>query len=795
MKYVRGLDGLRAVAVIVVVLFHAQAPFTGGGFLGVSLFFTLSGFLITTLLLGEHDQSGVISMRHFYGRRARRLLPAAYACLALVLAWSVWWTTSQRRSLGGDVVAAVANVANWRFAFASTSYQDIFLSAPSPIAHFWSLAIEEQIYLLLPIVVVLTLRRSRRALAITTAVLLGASLASTLLTSNRNIVYYGTHTRAAELLVGVALAQWMFRVGGRNRSVEIVRHRADWVPGAVALLLFGGLVTMGSLDQEWLYRGGLLGVALVSALLIHAVISDRFPARVLEVAPLVAIGKVSYGVYLFHWPVFLLLDGTRTGLDGVALFVVRIAVTAVLTIASYRLLERPIRTGRVGGRNIVALPAFGLAAVIIVAVALVLGRPALTPTEELLSMGDQAVVEFTLPPTSVVAATSTTLPPTPSVLVIGSDRSAIDAIGASGLTVIDGVRPECPLSSVDVDGCEPLDSWFRKLADREEPAAVVIAVGPAEDADAAAQLAIVGPEWKASEQDVVAVLDEATALGVPVVFFYPSPDSAPFSSHLERFALMRPWVGAVTHSAPELIGALNTALAGTSTAPSQSDGAQALRVMVIGDSTSINMAKALSDAGDGRLSVLWAGANGCPLVAVEVSRTASDAEWSDPGCDSYAEKLPPLLERFDPDVVLLVLGPTELAEQRYAGDPDGHIAGDPSFAAARDVAMQELLDVLDPSVPLLIADAPRVDAGVFVTREMADPGRLAAVNAQVAAWDERWSQVARFDYRGPLEAAEAADGSMRSDGVHPDADRLEQLARSVYVDQLIAQTAEVRAAP
>ena len=159
MKYVPGLDGLRAVAVIAVLVFHAQFAAASGGFLGVSLFFTLSGFLITTLLLDEHESTGTLGLRRFYGRRVRRLLPAAYVCLLLVVVAAGWWTASQQRRLPGDLIASVANVANWRFAFAPTSYQELFLGDPSPVAHFWSLAIEEQIYLVLPVVVYFALRR------------------------------------------------------------------------------------------------------------------------------------------------------------------------------------------------------------------------------------------------------------------------------------------------------------------------------------------------------------------------------------------------------------------------------------------------------------------------------------------------------------------------------------------------------------------------------------------------------------------------------------------------------------
>ncbi len=803
MKYVRGLDGLRAVAVIVVLLFHAQVPFFGGGFLGVSLFFTLSGFLITTLLLAEHEQTNDVSFRRFYGRRARRLLPAAYACLLLVAAWSVWWTASQQRSLRGDLIAAVANVANWRFAFSSSSYQDLFLSAPSPVAHFWSLAIEEQIYLILPIIVLLAARRGRRVLAVTTGALLAASLFATLMTGDRDIVYNGTHTRAAELLVGVALAQLVFH----RRSTAHAPRRGDWIPGALAISAFAGLVVVTSIEQEWIYRGGLLAVALVSAVLIHSVTDGRFPARLLEAAPLVAVGAVSYGIYLFHWPVFLLLDEARTGLSGVTLFGLRIAATAVLTIASYRLLEQPIRRGRVGARNGVMIPALGLVAVVIVGAALLVTGPALTVTEELLSSGEQSVVEFTPPALGAGAGLTvttadepgdvpvTSVPPPERILVIGTEQTAITSLSRTDAQVIDGLRPQCPISSAASDACEPIDAWFRRLAEQHDPTVVVLAVGAAEDVNAGQQLPIVGEAWKAAEREVTAALDDAAELGLPVIVYYPTASPAPFDAHLDRLVLMRPWLGDVAQSGDELIDAVTAATAATSpgdrVAAEPTD--EPMRVMVIGDSTSINLAKALNDGGDGRLEVLWAGANGCPLVAIDGFRVSSDVEWSTPACEAYEQKLPPLLDRFDPDVVLLGLGPTELTEQRYVGDPNPHVAGDPVFASTHEEALRALLGVLDEDVPLLIADLPAVRAGYFVTEEMADPGRLDSMNALVAGADERWAQVERFDYRAPLEAAELAFGSIRSDGVHPDAAPMESLARDVYVDQLIDQVLAWRA--
>ena len=179
-RYMPALDGLRALAVLAVLVFHAQLSFAPGGFLGVSVFFTLSGYLITSMLITEHTATGTISLRSFYGKRLRRLIPGSYACIALVIALGVLWTTYQREHLAGDVAAALANVSNWRFAFASRSYSDLFLGSPSPLAHFWSLAIEEQCYVLIPVIALISLRHGRRTLMIVTCGLTAASVAAML---------------------------------------------------------------------------------------------------------------------------------------------------------------------------------------------------------------------------------------------------------------------------------------------------------------------------------------------------------------------------------------------------------------------------------------------------------------------------------------------------------------------------------------------------------------------------------------------------------------------------------------
>jgi peptidoglycan/LPS O-acetylase OafA/YrhL len=822
-NYVPGLDGLRAVAVIAVLAFHAQFAAASGGFLGVSLFFTLSGFLITTLLLDEHATTGTLSLRRFYGRRVRRLLPAAYVCLLLVVLASGWWMASQQRRLPGDLIASVANVANWRFAFAPTSYQELFLGEPSPVAHFWSLAIEEQIYLILPVVVLVSLRRSPRALAATTGALLAASISSTLLTTDRDLIYNGTHTRAAELLVGVALAQVL-----RRRPLA-AGGSWSWLPGSLAIGGFLALVMSASVQQSWIYSGGLVGVSLISAALIASVASGRFPARLLEAKPLVAIGKVSYGIYLFHWPVFLLIDQEQTGLAPIPLFVVQCAVTFVLTIASYQLIEQPIRRGRLIGRDRLMVPTMlAGAAVVAVAAVLVVPTPALTSTEELLALGEQDVVEFGPPPASAVGSATagaaagsaeSSLPPASSisepagpqrVAVLGSAPVAaglLESAAADGVDYefVEDVRSDCSLASVDLPGCAAVEDRWRALRSTGEIDALVLVTGSVEADDALAKRGLVvvveelvelGVQEEAMIDALLATIDDATDAGIPVVWYTQAAPDSEFFRHFARVGVERPVVHRVAGGGDELAAVLRDVVSGPSTAEAGEAADDALRVLVIGDSTSLNFARALYDGGDGGLNVLWAGANGCPFALPEATRGKATDQWAGNDCVAWHEKVPPLIASFEPDALFVMTGPMELVEHRFPGDPVGRTADAPEFAAARDTELDALLAVLPPELPVLVADLPVITIGGFSSLEMTLPERLAGVNDQIVEWDDRHAQLARFPYRETLEAAERArpiDDQIRYDGTHPKVEPLTELARQTYVPALVALVDRLRA--
>jgi peptidoglycan/LPS O-acetylase OafA/YrhL len=345
------LDGLRGLAVAAVLFFHAQYGFMKGGFLGVSAFFTLSGFLITTLLLVERDSAGRIDLPGFWGRRARRLLPAAFLALGGIVLYGAFVASAvQRAELRGDVLSALFYFANWHFIYAHQSYAEIFNGTPSPVLHFWSLAIEEQFYLFFPGLAALLLwigRGRTRVLGMALAVLtLGSVVIGSLLissTGNTTRVYYGTDTRAAELLIGALLA--VLLVGRRRPATGSTRV----VLGVAGSLAFVAMLVMWSTTSQttsWLYHGGFaLHAVLVSAVLAEVLLAGPL-SKLLSVKPLQALGVISYGVYLYHWPIFLWLGPDRfPQLSRSELFLLRVGVTIAIATASFYFIERPVRTG------------------------------------------------------------------------------------------------------------------------------------------------------------------------------------------------------------------------------------------------------------------------------------------------------------------------------------------------------------------------------------------------------------------------------------------------------------------
>ena len=420
--YHPGLDGLRAFSIIAVLLYHGGVAWAGGGFLGVEVFFVLSGFLITSLLVAEWRRRRTISLRSFWGRRARRLLPAL---LFVVAAIGVYYTqVSPDRAvpgLEGDGLATLAYVGNWHQIAAGSNYF-VANGQVSPLEHTWSLAIEEQFYLVWPLLVLgilsLASRRARRGapggergplrtlLAVSLLGVLASAVDSALLLHGGqgiDRVYYGTDTRASGLLAGASLAIGLALADARRRPAAGARSRPAVLPAlAVLAALIGVLAVMGAAAGSplWLYPYGLLLVDASVLVLISVVVlaPATLASKPFELAPLRWIGTLSYGIYLWHFPLFLWLDDGSTGLSGAALLALRVTITLSVSVLSFYLIERPVRQRRIPAWLL--RPLVPLATGATVATLLVAGAVEASGTLQLAAVPAQATVLPSLQGTS-----------------------------------------------------------------------------------------------------------------------------------------------------------------------------------------------------------------------------------------------------------------------------------------------------------------------------------------------------------------------------------------------------------
>ena len=370
--YSAPLDGLRGLALLAIIVYHSGLGWAPGAFLSVSTFFTLSGFLITALMLAERTRTERISLRGFWSRRLRRLLPASLATIvAIVVACIALADTTQLARLRGDALASLAYVANWRFILEGDSYGAGFES-PSPFTHFWTLAIEEQFYIALPLVVIGVLavaRGSRRALAWGLTALAAASLCWSLWLESHGAttdrLYFGTDVRAAELIAGALFALWWMR-----REVALSPRQRRWAGtlGTVALVIMLVSWATAELSNRVFYRGGLLAYSVLTLTVIAACLEGTGPAAtVLRSKWLVWIGTVSYGAYLVHFPILIWLE-LWTSWPAAIRLVVALPLIFGLAALSARLLEGPIRSGKVLRRPQMAAGAAVLAVVCTVAI-------------------------------------------------------------------------------------------------------------------------------------------------------------------------------------------------------------------------------------------------------------------------------------------------------------------------------------------------------------------------------------------------------------------------------------------
>ncbi len=354
LPYLPGLDGLRAIAVIAVLVYHAEARWLPGGFLGVEVFFVISGYLVTALLLADHERSGKVDLGGFWLRRARRLLPAVLTLIGAVVAYALIFLPAEAASLRDDSLAALIYLLNWHLIFAQQSYFEE-IGRPSLLGHLWSLAVEEQFYLIWPLLLAggLRLVRPGWALLLTLLGAIGSSLLMAALyqpTVDPSRIYYGTDTRVAGMLFGAALA---FVWPPDLLPLRTGRTMALQLDGLGLLALAALLICFCWFDEylPLLYRGGFAMVALTTAVLIAVLVHPNSFVGwgLLGNAPLRAIGRRSYSIYLWHWPVFVLTrPGPDFSLDGLGLLLLRLGLTAALAELSYRFIEQPFRSGAVG---------------------------------------------------------------------------------------------------------------------------------------------------------------------------------------------------------------------------------------------------------------------------------------------------------------------------------------------------------------------------------------------------------------------------------------------------------------
>ncbi len=492
-----GLDGLRGLAVAWVVLFHLWPDVVPGGWLGVGLFFTLSGYLVVGLIDAEVSATGRLRLGRFMARRVRRLMPAALLTIASVLALTAALDDQALREVGFDALTAVLNVFNWRTALDTAGYAAIFEARPEPLAHFWSLAIEEQFYLLFPAAAALT---RRTALVVWAMVIAG--LVGVVLWWGSADAYVATPVRALEIAAGAGLALVAARFGFVQRLMNPdagqVSGRAKVIAEGVIFAVAVGvtvvaLVGLGPQDSL-VFRGGPQLMALCWVVWVVAAVRDGIPSRIMSAGVLRWLGTRSYAIYLFHWPLIELTDWHP---------VMVIAATLIAAEASYRVVEMPVRLG--SGRR--ALPLLGAAALVVALIATAtaaLSTPARAIGERASDADELPAWTLEAPETSTIDSTTSTLssssvagsttteavtddlassttepaPQPETVVTVATAVPIITVIGdSSGLHIADGLRTwaDANRAMAVVDhtrvGCSPLISadrpWRARRIDPE----------------------------------------------------------------------------------------------------------------------------------------------------------------------------------------------------------------------------------------------------------------------------------------------------------------------------------------
>jgi peptidoglycan/LPS O-acetylase OafA/YrhL len=405
--YVGALDGLRAIAVAGVIVFHFAPSVLPAGFLGVDVFFVVSGFLIARLVTRELSGTGTVSLAGFWSRRARRLLPAlATTTVVVLIATAIVFSNIEVHDLRAQALGTLFYVANWVLIFGKNNYFAT-VGRPSPFLHMWTLAVEEQFYLVLPLVFFAARRVIVRHPERTAAVALVGAVASTICMAvlyspggDPSRAYLGTDSHAMGLLVGVAIGVMAGTSDHWERFTKAIRSDTPFAraaPFVAAAGLAAVVLTMRLANDgtEALYRGGFLAFGLVCGVIVAVLAArpDTWFARGLGTPALVAVGLRSYSLYLWHWPVRVFVTPS-SGLDGFALFAVRLAISIVLAEISFRLVEQPLRVGRAAQRagSRPAIAYYGVMVLVTILLVTTVDAPQPLPPTSLSQLGPEPTV-------------------------------------------------------------------------------------------------------------------------------------------------------------------------------------------------------------------------------------------------------------------------------------------------------------------------------------------------------------------------------------------------------------------
>jgi len=612
------------------------------------------------------------------------------------------------------------------------------------------------------------------------------------LTQSRNLAYYGTHTRAAELLIGALLALAI----PVSRQLAGVWAKIVATMGIVALGAYIYIATHAHTSDNWLYQGGLSAFSLISCLLIVSVLVPGPIRKLMSSRPMVAVGKITYSLYLFHWPVFVVLNQDRMGFDGVALSLVRIGVTFAFACLSAWLIENPIRF-----RKLLPKPKWaGVGMIGSMAVTLMV-IAAVSPSAPAALAGVNApdeMVQFTQPSTSITSEVPTREPL--KVLVLGSESIVVSdikaAIGDSiPIVIVSGIQPGCAIrpSAETIEGCESFSSVAQRLILQSKPDVAVLSVGQAErkllaELQSNVQMTLgnineseLPLQIQLSTEIVNDILQPLVAIPVIVVDY---GETDVFSAQLDD-ADMR-LDQAITLHQPSM-EELADQLAFVDNKLQGEDRRE--RVMVIGDSTSYGISAAINNVAGDQYSVLWAGGRNCPLVEAEKVRWWDDAEFDMTNCPTLHPEWDDAFKSFAPSVVVMVYSVPEQAEQKYVNDENWYTIEDPLFVEKHDAAMEELVAACDErGIELLLLNSPEIHGGALGGAQFAQLERVMAWNALMQTWLTRWPQINSVDWESMVMAAETSPGSLRGDGVHMFQSDLDAVVEAGIIPLLDLQT-------